>query len=106
VEIMAKPKYKKSKKEAPKAKPAKPKRDPRIEEIYEEEVTFTCPVRGLVKQKVKVKRFKPLAEQEQKHLVACIGELVDQLEEQDDGLSIYSDGEELGVVGVTPEEIE
>ena len=43
---------------------SKPKRDPRIEEIYEEEVTFQCPVRGLVRQKVKIKRFKPLAEQE------------------------------------------
>ena len=27
-------------------------------EIYETEIEFTCPVRGLVKQKVKVKRFK------------------------------------------------
>jgi len=34
--------------------------DPSIEEIYEEEVVFNCPARGLVKQKVKVKRYKPL----------------------------------------------
>jgi hypothetical protein len=89
----------------PKATPKpKPKRDPRIEEIYEEEVTFTCPVRGLVKQKVKVKRFKPLAEQESKHLVVSITELVDKLEEKDDGLSIYSDGEELGITGAPTEE--
>lgn len=27
-------------------------------EIYETEIEFTCPVRGLVKQKVKVKKFK------------------------------------------------
>lgn len=96
----------KKKKAKPKAAaPAKPKRDPRIEEVYEEEVTFRCPTRGLIKQKVKIKRFKPLAEQESKHLIASISELVDKLEEQDDGLSIYSDGEELGIAGApAPEE--
>jgi hypothetical protein len=83
----------------------KPKRDPRIEQIYEEEVTFMCPVRGKVTQKVKIKRFKPLNEQDGKHLVATIDELTSKLEEQDDGLSIYSDGEELGIAGV-PEENE
>jgi hypothetical protein len=83
--------------------PAKQKKDPRIEEIYEEDVTFTCPVRGLVTQKVKVKRFKPLPEQLVKNLVVSIGELVDKLEEQDDGLSIYSDGEELGLTGSSEE---
>ena len=92
---------KKQKKIKPKA-PSKPKRDPRIEEIYEEEVTFNCPVRGKVTQKVKIKKFKPLAEQESKHLITSISELVDQLEEKDDGLSIYSDGEELGIA--TPQE--
>jgi hypothetical protein len=89
-----------------KSKPLRVKRDPRIEEIYEEEVTFTCPVRGLVKQKVKIKRFKPLAEQEDKHLMVCVGELVDKLEEKDDGLSIYSDGEELGIAAAPAEEPE
>jgi hypothetical protein len=63
-------------------------------------------VRGLVTQKVKVKRFKPLAEQESKHLVVSITELVDQLEEKDDGLSIYNDGEELGVVARPSEDLE
>ena len=94
---------KSKKKSKPKAV-AKPKRDPRIEDIYEEEITFNCPVRGVVKQKVKIKRFKPLAEQEQKHLVASISELVDQLEEKDDGLSIYNDGEELGLTAPPTEE--
>ena len=84
----------------------KVKRDPRIEEVYEEEVSFNCPVRGLVKQKVKIKRFKPLEEQEQKHLVTSISELVDQLEEKDDGLSIYNDGEELGIAASPAEDIE
>ena len=81
-------------------------KDSRIEEIYKEEVSFMCPVRGLVKQKVKIKRFKPMAEQEQKHLMASVGELVDKLEEQDDGLSIYNDGEELGIAAAPTEEIE
>lgn len=88
------------------AKPAKQRKDPRIQEVYEEEVTFTCPVRGLVKQKVKIKRFKPLAEQESKHLVVSLGDLAESLDEKDDGLSIYNDGEELGVVGTAAEEAE
>lgn len=83
----------------------KPRKDPRIEEVYEEEVTFTCPVRGLVKQKVKIKRMKPAADQESKHLIVSLNELTEALDEKDDGLSIYSDGEELGVVG-TPGESE
>jgi hypothetical protein len=113
---MAKPKYKKSKsskdisvktKLKNKAKPVKERRDPRIEEVYEEIVEFNCPIRGKVKQKVKIKRFKPLAEQQTKHLITSITELVDKLEEQDDGLSIYSDGEELGIAGApTVEESE
>ncbi len=102
---MAKPKYKKSKsKVQAKPKPIKERKDPRIEEIYEEEVTFTCPVRGLVTQKVKIKRFKPLIEQESKHLMTSMSELVDKLEEQDDGLSIYNDGEELGLTPGPTEE--
>jgi hypothetical protein len=97
---------KKQKKTKPKVAKPKPKRDPRIEEIYEEEVEFNCPVRGKIKQKVKIKRFKPLAEQEAKHLMVSITELVDKLEEKDDGLSIYSDGEELGIAGAPSEETE
>lgn len=73
---------------------AKPRKDPRIEEIYEEEVTFTCPVRGKVTQKVKVKRYKPLGEQNGKHVVIS-SDSIDELEKNDDGLSIYSDGESL-----------
>jgi hypothetical protein len=34
------------------------KQDPNIQEIVEVEVEFTCPVRGKVKQKVKMKRLK------------------------------------------------
>ena len=88
------------------AKVSKPKRDPRIEEIYEEEVTFDCPVRGKVKQKVKIKRFKPLTEQDGKHLVVSVSELAEKLDEKDDGLSIYNDGEELGISTSPSEEAE
>lgn len=82
------------------AKPAtkKPTKDPRIEEIYEQEVTFTCPVRGLVKQKVKIKRYRETASSDHKHVLQS-SDSIDRLEEQDDGLSIYSDGEELGITG-------
>lgn len=83
------------KKTVAKVKP-KVKKDPRIEEVYEQEVTFTCPVRGKVTQLVKIKRFKPLSEQEQRHVLNTT-DSIDRLEEQDDGLSIYSDGEDLGI---------
>ena len=91
------------KKKAPAEK--KERRDPRIEQVYEEEVTFDCPIRGKVTQKVKIKRYKPFTEQTQRPFVVSIDELTNKLEEEDDGLSIYSDGEELGVAGV-PEESE
>lgn len=91
------------KKVAAPEKKQKPKRDPRIEQVYEQEVSFMCPVRGLVKQKVKIKRFKTLEEQTSKHLVATIDELTSALDEKDDGLSIYSDGEELGITGISEE---
>lgn len=81
-------KQKKSKKPQVKA----PK-DPRIEEIYEQEVEFVCPTRGLVKQKVKIKRFKPLSTQLQTGIIYS-SDSISALEEKDDGLSIYSDGEE------------
>ena len=42
-----------------KAKP-KAKKDPRIEREYYTEIEFTCPVRGKVKQKVKVKRYRSI----------------------------------------------
>jgi hypothetical protein len=96
---LRKPKNKLSKKKQVKEKPVKEKLDPRIEEIYEKEITFHCPVRGLVKQKVKVKRYKPLAEQGAKPLINAGTEFVDKLEEKDDGLSIYDDGEALGITG-------
>jgi hypothetical protein len=80
-----------------------PRKDPRIEEIYEEEVEFMCPVRGLVKQKVKIKRYKSLQEIEERRLIAS-RDALSQLEETDDGLEIYSDGEALDVGGPPSED--
>lgn len=82
-----------------KPKEKKPRKDPRIEQEYDEIVTFTCPVRGKVTQKVRIKRYKPLTDGNNQRLMVSIDELTAKLEEQDDGLSIYSDGEELGLTG-------
>ena len=55
---MAKKKAVAPKKATPKvAEVKKPRKDPRIESMYEETVTYNCPKRGLVTQKVKVKRY-------------------------------------------------
>lgn len=86
----------------PKTKAKNEPKDPRIEETYEEEVTFTCPVRGKVTQKVKIKRFKALGENAPKHVLQS-NEWTDKIEEKDDGLSIYNDGEELGITGTESE---
>jgi hypothetical protein len=77
-------------------------KDPRIEEIYEKEITFVCPVRGLVTQKVKVKRYRSPGQHDSKGLSAPMSEFVDTLEEKDGGLSIY-EGEDIGVTDM-PEE--
>lgn len=49
---------KKALKKSKPAKKAQEKVDPNIERVYEQEIEFMCPVRGLVKQKVKVKKYK------------------------------------------------
>jgi len=92
---------KRVKETSPKEKPIKEKLDPRVEEVYEKVIEFNCPVRGLVKQKVKVKRYKPLGEQYQKQLINSASELVNKLEERDNGLSIYDNGEDIGVTEST-----
>lgn len=93
---MAKPK-KTTKKNAPKDTKPKERKDPRIKNTYEEEITFVCPVRGLVKQKVKVRKFKPLNQQDPRYRIAPIDELTSKLDTEDDGMAIYSDGEDLGL---------
>lgn len=91
MEIVAKQKVKATKTKAP-------KKDSRIEDIYEQEVTFTCPKRGKITQIVKIKRCKPAVINDGKYVLQS-NNSIDRLEEQDDGLSIYSDGEELGITG-------
>jgi hypothetical protein len=50
-----------------------------------------CPVRGLIKQKVKVRKFKQLSS-EQRFVTEAADPLAD-VESKDDGLSIYSEDE-------------
>lgn len=78
-------------------------KDPRVQEVYEEIVTFNCPVRGKVSQKVKVVRYKSLIDQSNSKHILDSKDPLDRIENQDDGLSIYNDGEDLGITG---EEIE
>lgn len=67
-------------------------KDPLIEEIVETTIEFICPVRGKVKQKVKVKKIKPV-KVDSKQAIST-----EPLDEIDDGLSIYegSDSSEEG----------
>jgi hypothetical protein len=62
--------------------------DPQIEEIVEVEIEYICPKRGKVKQKVKMKKLKPVK-------VNCIQQIStsDEVEkiDEDQSLSIYSD---------------
>lgn len=75
------------------AKPEKkPRQDPRIERTYEETVEFNCPVRGKVRQKVTIKRYKPFSDSEEKHVLLADSAL-DKIENEDDGLSIYKEDE-------------
>lgn len=83
-----------TKKKAPKKpKEKKEVKDPRIEEIYEEWVEFDCPTRGRVRQLVKVKRYKSLL-QDSIHVVQS-DDKIDKLDQEDDGLGIYSEDEEV-----------
>lgn len=74
-------------------------KDPRIQEVYEETVYFNCPIRGRIAQKVKIKRFKSLIDQSNQKHVLDSGDPLDRIENQDDGLSIYNDSDDLGING-------
>ena len=67
--------------------------DPNVEEIYEEEVWFTCPTRGRIKQKVKIKRLKSRIVDEKELKPLNVNNLLDNIEQEDDGLSIYTEEE-------------
>jgi hypothetical protein len=89
VEIMSNKKTKKTKsKIKTSTKTSVPRKDPRIEKIYEKEVEFTCPVRGKIKQIVKIKKYKTTYDVVQKETVRSLDSSID-LDKIDDGLSIY-----------------
>jgi hypothetical protein len=68
---------------------------PLIEDIYETIIEFMCPLRGLVRQKVKIKRYKKLGSNTQGGAAHTKSySIVDREEEKDDGLSIYGEPEE------------
>jgi hypothetical protein len=76
-----------------KLKPAKPKKkvDPNVLEEYEETITFECPIRGLVTQKVKVKKYRSEQDKYKAALISKEEEFISSVEGEDDGLSIYSE---------------
>lgn len=65
-------------------------KDPRVEKEYYKEIEFTCPIRGKVKQKVKITRYKPFGQMPdiKKVRVEDQSQMIDDL---DDGLNIYAD---------------
>jgi len=60
--------------------------DPQVEEIIEQEVEFICPIRGKVKQKVKVKRLKKVTH-EQKVFIGAQS-IIEDLEAKEEDLSL------------------
>lgn len=67
--------------------------DPRVEEIVEVEVEFDCPVRGKVKQKVKVKRLKPV--EVNVGAIVSSSDDIDLLDKEDaSDLPLYDEDEE------------
>ena len=69
-------------------------KDPTVEEIIEEEIEFMCPVRGKVKQKFKVKKLKKLIV-DSRTAIKATEDALDALDKEDDGLSIYSETEDI-----------
>jgi len=54
--------------------------DSRIEKVYEEEITFICPVRGKVTQKVKIRRLEYLGPRDVMPTIVSKDSLLDTLE--------------------------
>lgn len=63
----------------------KPEKKPVLEKTYETEIEFMCPVRGLVKQKVKVKKYQG-SEFETVDEIRQSSNLTDQLDQKYSGL--------------------
>ena len=70
-------------------------KDPTIEEIVEIEVEFMCPKRGLVKQKVKVKRLKSIKDSGPREFIGA-SSVIDDLEQEENErlLSVEPEPEE------------
>jgi hypothetical protein len=63
---------------------------PVVSEVYETEIEYTCPVRGKVKQKVKVQRFASV-EQTPAADILTGNSLADKLDVQYSGLMMEDD---------------
>ncbi len=63
---------------------------PSLEKTYETEIEFTCPVRGLVKQKVKVKKYQS-AETQPVDDIRQSSAITDQLDLKYSGLILEDD---------------
>ena len=86
---MARPKKKKVKSNVNKAIKEKG-----LVEIVEEEITFMCPKRGLVRQKVKIKRFKPFFVDRTEAVGTSDATAV--IDSMDNGLDMYDAPDETG----------
>lgn len=74
-------------------KSKKTKSDINVDEVVETEIEYVCPIKGRVKQVVKVKKMKALKPAD-KAATANISSLIEDLDGKDDGLSMYEDVEE------------
>jgi ribosomal protein L13 len=61
-------------------------KDPQVEEVVEVEVEFMCPKRGLVKQKVKMKKLKAVASDPHRVFVGA-KDIIDDLESKEEDIS-------------------
>lgn len=66
---------------------------PSVVDTYETEIEFTCPVRGKVKQKVKVKRLEA-AQPQQAEEVRLSNSITEQLDRKFSGLFLDGESEE------------
>jgi hypothetical protein len=68
--------------------------DKYLEEVYEKEITFICPKRGPVKQKIKVKRLKTPDNNNVSYVSPGEPNALDIIESKESGLEIYGVAEE------------
>ena len=76
-----------------KSKISKKAKEPKSSDTYETIVEYNCPVRGKVKQKVKVKKVKPVTGDYRRPMTSNEDALA-SIEEDDNGLTLYDDGDE------------